>query len=165
MLLGVVDESEWRYAAGLQTEIAHHAFGRGETEFTGTVVALCHQFGLEAMLEVVDIEVVVAMEANEVVLVALVVAEEDVFAMHGAVVFPPALGFFDGLALGVIVHFVCDLVLVQIMEHCFLSCHFGRINFKINGRFHWQQPDGADGLFLCRTRGLDWLCSPWRDAA
>ena len=101
MMFLVVDQAKGRDAAWFKTEIAHHAFGRGETEFTGTVVALCHQFGLEAMLEVVDIEVVVAMEANEVVLVALMIAKEYILAMDRSIVFPPSFCFFYCLAFWV----------------------------------------------------------------
>jgi hypothetical protein len=53
-------------------------------------------------------------------LVALVVAHENVLAMHTAVIMPPTLRLLDGLSLGVIVSGVGDVVLVKITEHLFL---------------------------------------------
>ena len=72
-----------------------------------------------------DVEVVVAMETDEVVLVALVVAHEDVLAMHRPVVPPPALCLFDGLAFRVIVAGEGNVVLLEVIEHYILSfcCH------------------------------------------
>ena len=52
----------------------------------------------------------VAVEADEVVLRTLVVAHEDILAMHTAIVLPPAFGLLDGLALGVVVAGVRDVV-------------------------------------------------------
>ena len=79
------------------------------------------QGSLEACLEVVDVEVVVAVEADEVVLVALVVAHEDVLAMHGAVVAPPSLCLFYGLALGMLIAGKRDVVFLKVPKHLFLS--------------------------------------------
>ena len=121
MLLGIVDEAEWRNAAGFEAKVTHHAFGRSERELTWRIEALRHQFGLEAMLEVMDVEVVVAMEAHEVMLVALVVAEEDVLAMHRAIIFPPLLGLLDGLAFRMVIHFVVNVMLAEIGEYFFFS--------------------------------------------
>jgi hypothetical protein len=69
----------------------------------------------------VDVEIVVAMEADEVVLIALVVAHEDVFAMHRPVVVPPPLCFLDGLSLGMLVASERYVVLAEKREHLFLS--------------------------------------------
>ena len=63
----------------------------------------------------------VAVEANQVVAVAFVVAHEDVLAVDGAVVAPPSLGFLDGLALGMSVAVERDVVLAQEGKHLFLS--------------------------------------------
>ena len=52
----------------------------------------------------------VAVKADEVVLRPFVVTHEDVLAMHTAIVLPPALGLLDGLALGVVVAGVRDVV-------------------------------------------------------
>ena len=68
-----------------------------------------------------DVEVVVAVEADEVVLVALVVAHEDVLAVHGTVVLPPALCFLDGLALGMLVTGEWDVVCLEVFKDFLLS--------------------------------------------
>ena len=52
----------------------------------------------------------VAVKADEVMLGTLVVAHEDILAMHTAIVLPPAFGLLDGLALGVVVAGVRDVV-------------------------------------------------------
>ena len=43
------------------------------------------------------------MKANQIVLIALVIAHKDVLAMHTAIVLPPAFSLLDGLALGMVV--------------------------------------------------------------
>ena len=53
------------------------------------------------MFQVVDGEVVVAVEAYEIMAVALVVAEEEVLAVDAAVVLPPAFCLLYGLAFGI----------------------------------------------------------------
>ena len=45
----------------------------------------------------------VAMKADQIVLIAFVIAHEDILAMYAAIVLPPAFGFLDGLTLGVVV--------------------------------------------------------------
>ena len=78
------------------------------------------------MFQVVYGEVVVAVEAYEIVAVALVVAEEEVLAVHAAVVFPPSSRLLDGLSLGVVVVGERDVVFSEICEYGFFSCHFFR---------------------------------------
>ena len=75
------------------------------------------------MFQVVYGEVVVAVEAYEIVAVALVVAEEEVLAVHAAVVFPPSSRLLDGLSLGVVVVGERDVVFSEICEYGFFSCH------------------------------------------
>ena len=75
------------------------------------------------MFQVVYGEVVVAVEAYEIVTVALVVAEEEVLAVHAAVVFPPLFRLLDGLSLGVVVVGERDVVFSEICEYGFFSCH------------------------------------------
>lgn len=116
VMLLVIDQSEGRDATWLQAEVLHHALGRGEAEFAGRVEAGGHESLLEAMLHVVDVHVMVAMEADEVVLVAFVIAEEKILAVDAAVIFPPALGLLDGLAFGVAVAGVRDVMLVEPRE-------------------------------------------------
>ena len=67
------------------------------------------------------VEVVVAMEADEVVLIAFVVAHEDVLAVYGTIVAPPTLRFLDGFALWMLVASERYVVLFEIREHLFLS--------------------------------------------
>ena len=68
-----------------------------------------------------DIQIVIAMEADEVMLIALMIAHKDVLAMHTSVIFPPALGLLDGLAFRVVVAREWDGVLSQIIQHEFLT--------------------------------------------
>ena len=82
---------------------------------------MCLESLLEASFEVVDVEVVVAMEADEVVLIAFVVAHEDVLAVDRAVVFPPPLSLLDGFAFGVVVAGEGYVVLPEIVENFVLS--------------------------------------------
>ena len=99
----IVDKAEGRDAARLEPKILHHTLGRSKGELAGRVLSLCQEGSLKTRLEVVDVVVVVAVEANEVVLIALVVAHEDILAVHRAIVLPPAFSLLDGLALGVFV--------------------------------------------------------------
>ena len=120
MVFGVVDESERADTSGFETKVAHHPFGRSKREFAGRFETLRDEDILEPMLDVVNRQIVVAGETDEVMLVALVVAHEDVLTMHTPVVVPPTLGFLDGLALGVIVSRERDVMFVQIAEDFFL---------------------------------------------
>jgi len=139
VVLCVVDEAEGRDAARLEPQILHHALGRGKGEFAARGLALGLQGGFEASLQVVDVEVMVAMEADEVVLVALVVAHEDVLAVHGAVVLPPAFGLLDGLALGVLVAGEWDMVCLQVAEDRLgpLGCR-GCLFFSVRHSCSWS---------------------------
>lgn len=76
VMLLVIDQSEGRDATWLKTKIFHHSLGRGEAELAGRVEAGGHEALLEAMFHVVDVHVMVAMEADEVVLIAFVIAKE-----------------------------------------------------------------------------------------
>ena len=100
VVLRVVDKAEGGDAARLKAEVLHHTLGGGEGKFAAGGETLGGELGLEALLKVVDGEVVVAMEADEIVLVALVIAEEEILAMHGTVIVPPTLGFLYGLTFG-----------------------------------------------------------------
>lgn len=115
MVFLVVDESEWRYAARFEPEIAHHSLWGCEGEFSWCRLALTDESLFQTALKVVDVEVVVAVETDEVVLVAFVVAEEDVLAVDASVVLPPAFGFLNGLAFGVVIDGVGDGVGVKIV--------------------------------------------------
>ena len=73
------------------------------------------------------VEVVIAIEAHEIMPVALMVAEEQVLAVHASVVLPPWLGLLDGLSLGMVVASERDVVLLQIVDHLFLSLAYFRL--------------------------------------
>jgi hypothetical protein len=73
----------------------------------------------------VVVEVVVAMEANEIVLVAFMVAHKDVLAMHGTIIVPPAFSFLNGFAFRMFVAREGNVVLPEETQNLFLSfgCH------------------------------------------
>lgn len=73
------------------------------------------------MFQVVDGEVVVAVEAYEIMAVALVVAEEEVLAVHAAIVFPPAFCLLYGFAFGMVVAAEWNVVFFKVVENLFLS--------------------------------------------
>ena len=73
------------------------------------------------------VEVVIAIEAHEIMPVALMVAEEQVLAVHASVVLPPLLGLLDGLSLGMVVASERDVVLLQIVDHLLLSIAYCRL--------------------------------------
>ena len=75
----------------------------------------------EPVLDVVNRQIVVAREANEVVLVALVIAHEDVLAMHASVVVPPTFCLLDGFAFGMIVGGERNVVFSEIAQDFFLA--------------------------------------------
>ena len=103
MMFGVVNQSERAHATGFESEVLHHSFRRGERQFAGRVKSLRYQHILEPMFDVMNGQIVIAGEADEVVLIALVITHEDVFTMQASVVVPPSFGLFDGLAFGMVV--------------------------------------------------------------
>lgn len=103
MVLRIINESERTDTSGFQTKVLHHPFRRGEREFSRSLETLRNQHIFEPMLDVMNRQIIVAGEADEVMLVAFVIAHEDVLAMHTPIVMPPPFGFLDGLAFGVIV--------------------------------------------------------------
>ena len=68
-----------------------------------------------------NVEVVVALEAHEIMPVALVVSEKEVLAVHAAVIPPPHLGLLDGLSLGVVIASERNPVFLEIVEYRLLS--------------------------------------------
>ena len=121
VVVGIVDETEGADATGFETEVTHHPLGRSKREFARCALTLRDQDILEPMLDVVDGEVVVAREADEIVLVALVVSHKNVLTMHTAVVVPPAFGLLDGFAFWVVVGSERDIVFLQIAQHFLLA--------------------------------------------
>ncbi len=82
----VVDEAERGDAARFQAEVFLHPCLRGEGE-----LAL-----VQALLQVVDVHLVHALEDDEVVLVALVVPEKQVLAVRGLELAPVGQRLLDG---------------------------------------------------------------------
>ena len=103
MVVRIVNKTERADAAWFESEILEHTFVAGKGEFARGVLACGKECSFETLLKVMNSQIVVAVKADEVVLRALVVAHEDVLAMHTAVVLPPTLGLLDGLAFGVVV--------------------------------------------------------------
>ena len=116
-MLGIVDESEWRDAARFEPQIAHHALRRGETEFARSGFPCCLQLLFEAMLQVVDVQIVVAIEADEVMLITLVVAQEDDLKKQTDVILRTSLGLFDGLAFGMSIAREWDIMGKKPLKH------------------------------------------------
>ena len=101
VVLLVVHQTEGRHRAGAQTQPALHTLLRCEGEFSLT----------QSLLKVVYCHRLLAVEDNQVVAVALMVAEEEVFAVLRAILMPILAGYLDGRSLGVFVHRVLYVVL------------------------------------------------------
>ena len=114
MVVLVVDKTERADAAWFESEVFEHTFGASKREFARGVLACGQKRSFEALLQVVDSQVMVAVKADEVVLRTLVAAHEDILAMHAAIVLPPTLGLLDGLALRVVIAGVRDVVLSEV---------------------------------------------------
>lgn len=120
---GVVDEAKGRHTAGKQAQKALHALGRGKRKFAARGQALPEERGPERGFKMVDVEGEMGGKANQIVAIALVVAEKQVFAMHAPVVAPPAAGLFDGVAFGVVVKGEGDVMGVEVVDDNFFSGH------------------------------------------
>ena len=103
VILIVVDETKRRHRARLQTEIALHTLWRGEAQFSL----------VQTLLEVVNSHILVAVEAYQVVAVALVVAEKEVLAVHRAIIVPILFGNLDSWRCGVCVGLIFYLVRIE----------------------------------------------------
>ena len=103
MILLIVYKSERRYRAWLQAEITLHTLWRGETQ-----LAL-----MQAVFEVVNSHILVAVEADQVVAIALVVAEKEVLAVHRAILTPILLGYLDSRRLGMKIDLVFNIMRLQ----------------------------------------------------
>ena len=99
----VVDESERRHRTGFHAEVLHQTRLRGEAQ-----LALVQLF-----FNVVDIHVLVAIETDQIVLVALVVAEEKVLAMLGIVPRPILLSYLDSRCWRMLQIFVWNMQFIQ----------------------------------------------------
>jgi hypothetical protein len=63
----------------------------------------------------------ITMVADQIVLVSLMVAHEDILTMHTPIILPPSLCLFYGLAFWMIITIKRNIVLPQKREHDFLS--------------------------------------------
>ena len=113
LVVGIIEKREQTHRTGTHTEVFHHALLRGEREF-----AL-----VELMLDVVDVHLMVGVHDDEVMAVAFMVAEEEVLA-KGSTLTPVVLGgLSNGGSLGVLIVFVGDAQLVEILVNYRLSVH------------------------------------------
>ena len=110
----IVDQTKWADTTGFESEVFEHTLGASKGEFARGVLACGEKCSFKALLEVVDSQVVLAVKAYEVMLRTLMVAHEDILAMHTAIILPPAFGLLDGLALGVVVAFKRYLMLSEV---------------------------------------------------
>ena len=120
VVVGVVNKPERADRTRFQAQITHHPFGRSKRQFAGGFLALGDENLLQPMLYIMDRQVFVARETDEVMPVALVIAHEDVLAMHRPVVMPPTLRLLDGLAFGVVIGREGDVMVLQIPQHFLL---------------------------------------------
>ena len=120
---GVVDEAKGRHTARQQAQKTLHALGRGKREFAARGQTLPEERGPERGLEMVDVEGEMGGKANQIVAIALVIAEKQVFAVHASVIAPPAAGLFDGVAFGVVVEGEGDVVGAEVVDDNFFSGH------------------------------------------
>ena len=132
MVVGVVNKPERADRTRFQAQISHHPFGRSKRQFAGGFLALRDEDLLQPMLYVMNRQVFVARETDEVMLVALVIAHEDILAMHRPVVVPPTLRLLDGLAFGVVIGREGDVMVLQIPQHFLLP--LGK-NLVLHNRF------------------------------
>ena len=82
----IVDQSERRHGAGSQPEIFHQSLVGSEGQFPL----------IEAVFQIVNLQVVCMFQHDQVVAVAFMIAEEDVFAVSGFDVGPVFPGLFNG---------------------------------------------------------------------
>ena len=103
MTLLIVDKSKRRHRARLQAEVSLHTLWRGEAQLSL----------MQTVLKVVDSHILVAVEADEVVAIALVVAEKEVLAVHRPIVVPILLGNLDGRRCRVRICLIFSVVCIQ----------------------------------------------------
>ena len=121
MVVRIVDKSERTDAARFESQITHHPFGRSEREFAGCFFALRDQDVFEPMLYIMDRQVVIAGKTDQIVLIALMIPHEDIFAMDAAVVMPPSFGFFDRFAFRMVIGGERNMVFFEKTEYFFLT--------------------------------------------
>ena len=143
----VVDEAERGDAARLQAEVFLHAGLRGEGE-----LAL-----VQALLQVVDVHLVHALEDDEVVLVALVVPEKQVLAVRRLELAPVGQRLLNGTQRRMKLDVEVDAEAKQGVHYLLLPLTQGLVDF---GWFHIVM--GCSTLSLMpswRTRIRHLLCA------
>ena len=111
MVFFVVDKSEGRHRARLQAEVTLHTLWRGETQ-----LAL-----MQAVLHIVNSHILVAVEAYQVVAVALMVAEKEVFAVHRAIVAPILLCDLDSRRLRMKIDLILYVMSIEELKNPFAA--------------------------------------------
>ena len=107
----VVDKAERRHGTRFEPQVAFHALRRGEGEFALP----------QSAFQIVNRQRAVAVETDQIMTGALVVAEEEVLAVHAAIVFPPAFCLLYGFAFGMVVAAEWNVVFFKVVENLFLS--------------------------------------------
>ena len=107
VVVGVVDEPERRYRAGLKPQVFLHTLWRGERQ-----LAL-----VQAFLKVVYVEVAFAVENNKIVAVTFVVSEEEILAMFRTIFLPVLTCYLYCWSLGVSVPCMRYVIIVEVGEN------------------------------------------------
>ena len=111
MLASGIYKSKRRHRTRLQTEITRHTLGRSETQLSL----------MQTLFQIMYRHIAVAIEAYQVVAIALVVAEKEVFAVHRAIVAPILLGYLDSRRCRVKIGLVFNVVRIQKVEDLFAA--------------------------------------------
>ena len=72
---------------------------------------------MQAVFQIVNCHILVAIEAYQIVAITFVVAEEEVFAMHRAILAPILLCNLDSRRLGMKIDLVFYIVRLQKVKH------------------------------------------------
>ena len=113
LVVGIIEKREQTHRTGTHTEVFHHTLLRGEREF-----AL-----MQFVLNVVYVHLMVGVHDDEVMAIAFMVAEEEVLAKSGTLTPVVLGGLSNGGCLGVLIVFVGDAQLVEILVNYRLSVH------------------------------------------
>ena len=130
LVVGIVDEAERGDAAGLQAEVFLHSRLRGEGQ-----LAL-----MQALLQVVNVHLVHALEDDQVMLVALVVPEKQVLAVRGLKLAPVGQRLLNGAQRRVKLDVKVDAEAKQGVNHLLLPFTKGLVDLV---RFHFSFPFNA----------------------
>ncbi len=94
------------------------------------------QLRLETVLQVVDIQVVVAMKTDQIVLITFVVAKKEILAVHAPIVVPPLFGFFDGLTFRMCIAGERNIVLCKPLKNKVCTRTNSRKLHKVYGYYY-----------------------------